>query len=104
MFEYYGNIHVYCPGVRADEPWGPLFFKIINLQSYFPFPARCFLQMTIQQLSPIKCIGHLSWPCRKIGQGHPRVMIYIHIVELESLMLHTEFQDPKSYDHGEENF
>ena len=25
MFEYYGNIHVYCPGVGAYEPLGPLF-------------------------------------------------------------------------------
>ena len=23
MFEYFGNIRVYCPGVRAYEPLGP---------------------------------------------------------------------------------
>ena len=27
MFEYYGNIHVYCPGVGADEPLGSIFFS-----------------------------------------------------------------------------
>ena len=27
MFEYYGNIHVYCPGVWAYEPLGPFFFS-----------------------------------------------------------------------------
>ena len=27
MFEYYGNIHVYCPGVWAYEPLGPFFFQ-----------------------------------------------------------------------------
>ena len=27
MFEYYGNIHVYCPGVGADEPLGSNFFQ-----------------------------------------------------------------------------
>ena len=30
-------------------------------------------------------------PCRKIGQGHRKVMIYIHIVVLESSMLHAKF-------------
>ena len=44
MFEYYGNIHVYCPGVGADEPLGStFFFRIINIQSYCPFPARLSL-------------------------------------------------------------
>ena len=27
MFEYYGNIHVCCPGVGANEPLGPFFFS-----------------------------------------------------------------------------
>ena len=27
MFEYYGNIHVYCPGVGAYEPLGPICFS-----------------------------------------------------------------------------
>ena len=30
--------------------------------------------------------------CRKIGQGQPRVIIYINFVELESPMLHAKFQ------------
>ena len=25
MFEYYGNMHVYCPGVGAYDPLGPNF-------------------------------------------------------------------------------
>ena len=27
MLEYYDNIHVYCPGVEADEPLGSNFFQ-----------------------------------------------------------------------------
>ena len=27
MFEYYGNIHAYCPGVGADEPLGSNFLN-----------------------------------------------------------------------------
>ena len=39
IFEYYGDIHVYCPGVVADQPLGPIVFRIINLQSICPFPS-----------------------------------------------------------------
>ena len=27
MFEYFGNIHVYCPGVGAYEPLDPFFLS-----------------------------------------------------------------------------
>ena len=43
-------------------------------------------------------------PCGKIGQGHPKVIIYIHIEDLESLMLHAKFQDPRPLGSGEEDF
>ena len=43
----------------------------------------------------------ISWPTRstktnKIGQGQPRVIIYIYFVELESPMLHSKFQDHRT--------
>ena len=60
--------------------------------------------MTFQKFSPFKCIGNLCWPCRKKGQGHPKVIIYIHIVDLESLVLHAKFQDPRPLGSGEEDF
>ena len=40
----------------------------------------------------------------KICQGHPKVIIYIHIVDLESLMLHAKIQDPRPLGSGEEDF
>ena len=33
----------------------------------------------------------VSTKINKIGQGQPKVIIYINIVELESLMLHAKF-------------
>ena len=46
MFEYYGNLHVYCTGVGANEPLGSnSMFRIIDIQSYCLFPARFSLQM-----------------------------------------------------------
>ena len=49
-------------------------------------------------------MGDLSLPCRKIGQGHPRVMVYINFVELHCLMLHAKFQNHRPSGSGEEDF
>ena len=40
MFEYYGNIPVYCPGVGAYEPLGPFSFS----ESLIFSPTTHFLQ------------------------------------------------------------
>ena len=39
-FEYYGDIHVYCPGVGAHEPLGSNFFS----ESLIFSPTAHFLQ------------------------------------------------------------
>ena len=39
----------------------------------------------------------------KIDHGHPKVIIYTHIVDLGSQMLHLKFQDPRLLDSGEED-
>ena len=51
-----------------------------------------------------------QWSCKrspenwdKIGQGHPRVMIYINFVELYSLMLQAKFQNHRSSGSEEED-
>ena len=49
-------------------------------------------------------MGDLSSPCRKIGQGHPRVMIYTNFVELHSQMLHTKFRNHRPSGSEDEDF
>ena len=44
------------------------------------------------------------WPCRKIGQGQPRVVIYIIFVGLQSFLLSAKFQGHLIYGSGEEDF
>ena len=46
----------------------------------------------------------VSTKTTKIGQGQPRVIIYINFVELESPMLHAKFQDHRTSGSGEEDF
>ena len=43
-------------------------------------------------------------PCRKIGQGHSRVIIYINYDGQESPMLHTKFRENRPAGSGEEDF
>ena len=43
-------------------------------------------------------------PCRKIGQGQPRVIIWTNYDGLESQMLHTKFRRNWSAGSGEEDF
>ena len=42
------------------------------------------------------------WPCRKIGQGQPRVIIWTHLVALEYPMLHIKFQGYRPFDSGDD--
>ena len=71
-------IYMYiAPGQGQTTPWAQNIFLNINLLSICSFLA--------------------SFPCRKIGQGHPRVMIYINFVELHSQMLHTKFQNHRPF-------
>ena len=45
----------------------------------------------------------VSTKTSKIGQGQPRVIIYINFVELESPMLCAKFQDHRTSGSGEED-
>ena len=49
-------------------------------------------------------MGNLCWPYHKIGQGHPKVMIYINFVELHYLMVHAKFQNHRISGSGDEDF
>ena len=46
----------------------------------------------------------VSTKTSKIGQGQPRVIIYINFVELESPMLRAKFQDHSTSGSEEEEF
>ena len=43
-------------------------------------------------------------PCRKIGQGQPRVIIWTKLVVLEYPILHIKFQGHRPFGSGEEDF
>ena len=74
MFEYYGNIHVYCPEVGADEPLGYNLFSeslIFSLSAHFMqnFPFDILSVFHIQIHRRPTCILTMS------SDGHD---LYIH--------------------------
>ena len=78
MLEYYGIIHVYCPGVGTDEPLGPIFFKELLIFS----PTTHVTSNDCKKVFPIQMNWRPMLTLPKIGQGHHRVMIYIYIIVL----------------------
>ena len=105
MFEYYGHVYVYSPEKSADNPpWAQNIFININLPSICSFLARFLPSNEIFLFFPFKCMGDLSWPCHKIGQGHPRVMTYTNFVELHPHMFHNKFRNHRPSGSEEKDF
>ena len=104
------NIMVFSPSAGADEAIGPFVFRIINILSicqflFYLFPYNDML--TVRPLIPIQ----MHWQPMltlssntTVGQGHHRVMIYIHIVVLEPSMLHAKFHCNQSTGSGGDDF
>ena len=103
MFQYSGNIHI-DPRQGQTTPRGQNFSININFLSICLFPVSFTHLIAFNKFSPFKCIGDLSRPCCKMGQGHRRVMIYINFVELLFVMLHVKFQNHRPSGSGEEDF
>ena len=86
--------------IRSNEPFlnGP----------FLPLNAHCPLAINQRTNGPVN--AHLisgptvSTKTTKIGQGQPRVIIYINFVELESPMLDAKSQDHRTSGAGEEDF
>ena len=56
MFEYYDNIHVYCPGVGADLPLGS-FFQTHKYSVHLPISIKFFPSNDILKIFPIQMHG-----------------------------------------------
>ena len=71
-------------------------FYIIDYNSFCKI--HCF------NFFPYKSIRDQIWPCRKIGQGQSRVIIWINLEALECPMLHTNFQGHRPFGSREKEF
>ena len=108
---FHDLIHVYSPGAGAYSPQGTKFwcqqkllvtsvicckFQIIDDNSFWKIHCFTFF--------PYKSIRDQIWPCCKIGQGQPRVIIWANLVVLKHPMMHTKIQSHWPFGSGEEDF
>ena len=71
-------------------------FQIIDDNSFWKIHCFTFF--------PYKSIRDQIWPCRKIGQGQPRVIIWANLLVLKHPMMHTKIQGHWPFGSGEEDF
>ena len=62
---------------------------------------NCFWKIHCFTLFPYKNIRYQIWPCHKIGQGQPSVIIWTNLVVLQHPMLHTKFQGHWPFGSGD---
>ena len=88
-------------GQGQTTTWEPNSFQNLKFPVHLPISCKFCPSIPILTIFPIQM--HVR-PCRRIGQGHPRVMIYIYFVEFNCLMLHVKFQNHRLYGSGDEDF
>ena len=71
-------IHVYSPGAGQTTPWGQNFYFNIHLLSLWSFAVSSSIKWLSNSFSPYKSIRDQIWPCRKIGQGQPKVINHLN--------------------------
>ena len=57
IFEYYGDIHVSCPGVEADQPLWSNFFQNHKSSVHLPISFKIFPSNDIFTIFPIQMYG-----------------------------------------------
>ena len=84
--------------MSADRPYYFVCFK-------FQVDCLNMLKLILYNFShdfPHVSLNEQSWPCHKIGQGQPMVIIYINFVGPESQMLCAKFEGHQSTGYGED--
>ena len=98
-------IYMYiAPGQGQTTPWGQIFFINNIIQLIKSFAASVPPLNDFVTVFPIQTYRRPCSSCRKIGQGQPSLIIYIHFVELEPPLIHVKFKDHRTFGSGEEYF
>ena len=78
---------------------------ISSLSSLVPgHSLQLFLKNQQFSLFLLKSLSYIIWPCRKIGQDQPRIIIWINYDGQESPILHAKFRENRSISSGEKDF
>ena len=87
-----------------DLPYLDLLYNLSASYSFQVTGFNSFLKIHCFQFFLHKSLCYQLWPCCKIDQDQPRVIIWTNYDGLESKMLHTKFRGNRSTASGEEAF
>ena len=93
---------IYSPGAGADNPLGS---ELLYLHKPFVTLVICCKFLPLNDFLtafPYKSIRDQIWPCRKIGQGQPRVTIWTNYDGPMAPKLHTKPQGHWLFGSGED--
>ena len=78
----------------------------LTLNTHIPlFTQSCCLHLpTFKSMFPVEKPKFWKWPCRKIGQVQPMVIIFYNYNGQDSPMLHTKFHGNLSTGSGRRRF
>ena len=89
---------------KCKWPW-PSILTYLHYLSRFQVPGcNSSEKTTVFTFFLYKSLSYQIWPCHKIGQGQPRVIIWTNYDGQESLMLHTKFCGNRSTGSRVEDF
>ena len=95
---FHDLIHVYSPGAGDKQHPGDIVLMSTGTSCHFGhlllvciIDNNSFWKIQCFTFFPYKSIRDQIWPCHKIGQGQPSVIIWANLVVLENLMMHTKF-------------
>ena len=108
-FFFHDLIHIIAPGQEHTVPQGTKFWcqqkLLVTLVICCQFQItdnNSFWKIYCFTFFPYKSIRDQIWPCRKLGQDQPRVIIWANLVVLKHLMMHTQIQGHWPFGSGEE--
>ena len=93
------NVESEWPWTKVNEWSWPLTFTNVHLVVSTSFDVTDYNSLFLY-----RSIRDQIWPCHKIGQGQSRIIIWINLVVIKYLMLHTKFQGHRPFGSREEDF
>ena len=88
----WGTSPVESKGTQGLSVWMPFIIRNKNIYGLGVVTWTVCKILDILTLSSYKCLCYQIWPWPKIGQGHPRVIIWTNYDGLKSPTLHTKFR------------
>ena len=86
---------IYAPRGSGEQTRGPrAMIHSPELNSHCNSADALQLSSSSAIFSPYKstCMGMQIWPCYRKVEGHPRIIIWLNLVDLRSWMLYTKIQ------------